>query len=219
MKKFAYLFLAVLVVPFFTSCGPKKPEKSIESLKAAYNGESTASAKYAKFAEKAREEGFDTLAVMFDATSKAEAVHAGNHKKALEKLGDSVSAPVIGEFVVMSTAENLADAIKGETYEIDSMYPGFIAIAEAEQAVDAKKSFTWALDTEKKHKMFYQKALEAVNANNEKTLTTSWSVCPVCGNTYESATLPEACDFCMTKKDQFITFQFVAPIVMEEVAK
>ncbi len=213
MKKFSYLILLISVISFLTGCGTKKPVKSIEALKEVYNGESTASAKYAKFAEKAREEGFDTLSVMFEATSKAEAIHAENHKKALLKLGDSVGAPVIGEFIVLSTAENLADAIKGETYEINSMYPGFIVTAEAEQAVDAKKSFTWALDTEKKHLQFYQKALDAINTGSEKTLSIAWSVCPVCGNTYESATLPEACDFCMTPKDKFISFQ-----AQEEIA-
>jgi len=66
-----------------------KPVKTIENLKAAYNGESTASAKYAAFAEKAKAEGLDTVAVMFLATSKAEAIHAANHLKVLEKLGET----------------------------------------------------------------------------------------------------------------------------------
>ena len=70
-------------------CAPK-PVKTIENLKAAYNGESTASAKYAAFAEKAKVEGFDTVAVMFLATSKSESIHAGNHLKVLEKLGVKV---------------------------------------------------------------------------------------------------------------------------------
>ena len=96
----------------------------MENLKAAYNGESTASAKYAAFAEKAKEEGLDTVAVMFLATSKAEAIHAANHLKVLVKLGEKIEDPQIGSFTVLSTAENLADAIKGESYEIETMYPG-----------------------------------------------------------------------------------------------
>ena len=135
-----------------------KPVKTIENLKAAYNGESTASAKYAAFAEKAKAEGFDTVAVMFLATSKAEAIHAANHLKVLEKLGDKIEGPQIGTFDVMSTTENLADAIKGETYEIETMYPGFISAAETEKVSDAVKSFTWANDTEKKHQAFYKKS-------------------------------------------------------------
>jgi rubrerythrin len=184
----------------------QKPLKSIENLKAAYNGESTASAKYAAFAEKAKSEGFDTVAVMFLATSKAEAIHAANHKKVLEKLGEKIEGPQIGTFNVMSTAENLLDAIKGETYEIETMYPEFIGIAEKEKCTDGKKSFTWAFDTEKKHQLFYKNALSALNAGGEKNLAAHWYVCPVCGNTFDEPSVSSACDFCMTKKEKFILF-------------
>ncbi|MBK8884674.1 MAG: rubrerythrin family protein [Bacteroidales bacterium] len=184
----------------------QKPVKSIENLKAAYNGESTASAKYAAFAEKAKAEGFDTVAVMFLATSKAEAIHAANHLKVLEKLGEKVEGPEIGAFVVLSTAENLDDAMKGETYEVETMYPGFIAAAESEKVKDAVKSFSWAVDTEKKHQAFYKKALDALNSGGESGLPLNWLVCPVCGNTYDLGSVTTACDFCMTNKEKFIAF-------------
>jgi len=205
MKTVARLFTFVLAMGLICSCATK-PVKSIENLKAAYNGESTASAKYAAFAEKAKEEGLDTVAVMFQATSKSEAIHAANHLKVLEKLGVKLEGPQIGTFDVMSTTENLADAIKGETHEIETMYPGFIAEAEKEKCADAVKSFTWALDTEKKHQAFYKTALEALNGGGEKGLPLNWAVCPVCGNTYDQASVPSACDFCMTSKEKFIVF-------------
>lgn len=195
----------VLAIGLITSCAPN-PVKTIENLKAAYNGESTASAKYAAFAEKAKAEGLDTVAVMFLATSKAEAIHAANHLKVLEKLGEKVAGPQIGAFDVLSTSENLADAIKGETHEVNSMYPEFIAAAEKEKSSDAVKSFTWAIDTEKKHQTFYNTALAAVSAGGEKNLPVNWLVCPVCGNTYDAGTVTEACDFCMTAKEKYITF-------------
>jgi rubrerythrin len=206
MRKILFILFAALVAGFMVSCNSAKPVKTIENLKAAYNGESTASAKYARFAEKAVEEGFDTVAKMFMATSKAEAVHAENHKKVLEKLGVQVDAPVIGTFEVLTTVENLGDAIKGETYEIETMYPGFIAVADSESVPDATKSFTWALDTEKKHQQFYQNALNALSAGGEQTLAVVWYVCPVCGNTYDQFTVKEACDFCKTKKEKFLVF-------------
>ena len=205
MKTFARLIMLSLASALIFGCTPN-PVKTIENLKAASNGESTASTKYAAFAEKAMEEGFDTIAVMFRATSKAEAIHAANHKKVLVKLGVTVVDPQIGTFSVMSTAENLADAIKGETYEIETMYPEFIASAEKEKSKDAIKSFTWAHDTEKKHQAFYKKALETLNGGNETGLPLKWMVCPVCGNTYDLASLKEACDFCMTKREKFIAF-------------
>jgi rubrerythrin len=195
---FSALILAI-------GCAPK-PVKTIENLKAAYNGESTASAKYAAFAEKAKAEGLDTIAVMFLATSKAEAIHAANHLKVLEKLGEKIAGPQIGAINVLSTAENLTDAMKGETYELTTMYPEFIAAAENEKSKDAVKSFTWALDTEKKHQVFYNTALAALSAGGEKTLASNWFVCPVCGNTYDAATVAKACDFCLTAKEKYLTF-------------
>jgi rubrerythrin len=205
MKTFARLIMLTFATGLIFGCAPN-PGKTIENLKAAYNGESTASAKYAAFAEKAKAEGFDTVAVMFQATSKAESIHAANHLKVLVKLGIKVDGPQIGTFNVMSTAENLSDAIKGETYEVETMYPGFIAAAETEKVKDAVKSFTWANDTEKKHQAFYKKALDTINSGRENGLPFNWMVCPVCGNTYDLASTPTACDFCMTAKEKFIAF-------------
>jgi rubrerythrin len=205
MKTVIRLTLIAVIIGLVYGCG-QKPAKTIENLKAAYNGESTASAKYAAFAEKAKTEGFDTIAVMFLATSKAEAIHATNHKKVLEKLGEKIEGPQIGTFNSLSTSENLNDALKGETYEIDSMYPGFIETAKKEKSTDAVKSFTWAFDTEKKHQAFYKSALDAINAGGEKTLPVQWFVCPVCGNTYNATAVSSSCDFCMTPKDKFVVF-------------
>jgi len=184
-----------------------KPVKSIEGLKAAYNGESTASAKYAKFAEAADKEGLTNIAKMFRATSKAETIHAGNHKKVLVKLGVTVGDPEIGKFDVKTTAENLVDASKGETYEMMTMYPDFIKSAEAEKENGAKKSFRWAMDTEKKHNAFYQKALESLKAGTEKSLPGEWYVCPVCGNTYDANSVKALCDFCGTPKAKYEVFK------------
>ena len=205
MKTIIRLFAFTLAIGLITSCSPK-PVKTIENLKAAYNGESTASAKYAAFAEKAKAEGFDNVAVMFLATSKAEAIHAGNHLKVLEKLGEKITGPQIGKFEVLSTVENIADGIKGETYEVETMYPEFIAVAEKEKSSDAVKSFTWAFDTEKKHENFYKTAMAVVANGGEKTLPAKWLVCPVCGNTFNEATVTAKCDICMTPKEKFISF-------------
>jgi rubrerythrin len=205
MKTTIKLMMFVLVMGLISSCS-QKPVKTIENLKVAYNGESTASFKYAAFADKAKAEGFDTVAIMFMATSKAEAIHADNHKKVLEKLGEKIEGPQIGAYNVLSTIENIADAGKGEEYEIDVMYPLYIAAAEKEKVNDAVKSFTWAIETEKKHRTFYLTALDALNSGGEKNLPAKWFVCPVCGNTYDLGSVAPACDFCMTPKEQFIGF-------------
>jgi len=201
MKKNS-LLIPVLAILVLVGCQPK-PVKTIENLKAGIIGETTASAKYKAFADKAREEGLDTIAKLFDAASQAEAIHAANHNKVLEELGEKIEN-FTPEFEVKTTAENLQAAIDGESYEIATMYPEFIAAAKAENIEKAVKSFTWAIDTERKHEDFYSKALEALNQNKENTLSFEYVVCPVCGNTYEKATMDLNCAFCQTSSDKYI---------------
>jgi len=201
MKKF--LFFAAMGIIALASCTGPKPVKTIENLKAGIKGETTASAKYAAFAQKAKEEGNDTIAKLFEAASKAESIHAANHTKVLEELGEKMEA-FKPEFEVKTTAENLQEAIKGETYETATMYPKFLEEAKAEKVEKAVKSFTWAFDTEKKHQEFYTAASEALKAHTQSTLPFVYAVCPVCGNTYDNAKVDEKCAFCQTSKDKFI---------------
>ena len=200
--------LSILLVLFFIAgnqifAGPE--DQTIANLKEAFKGESTASAKYAAYADQAKKEGFLQIGIMFSATSKAEAIHAENHKKVLEKMGQKL-VPVKPDFVVKSTRENLEDAIKGETYEMTTMYPGFIAAAKAESATDAVKSLRWAMDTEKKHQLMYQAALTALNGKLTHTLPKIYWVCPKCGNTYNEIKPEASCSFCSTSNTKFIRF-------------
>ncbi len=201
MKNIFVIALVSLIV--FTGCNQSKPIKTIENLKAGIKGETTASAKYSAFAQKAREEGHEAVAKLFEAASKAESIHAANHTKVLDALGVKMEE-FKPEFMVKSTAENLQAAIEGESYETETMYPQFLTDAKAEKVEPAEKSFTWAFDTEKKHLQFYKNALNALNAKKEPQLPTGYAVCPVCGNTYDNATVDEKCAFCQTSKKKFI---------------
>jgi rubrerythrin len=187
----------------FTNCNQPKPVKTIENLKAGIKGELTASGRYTAFAMKAREDANFNIATLFDAASKAEAIHAANHLKVLKSMGEKFEA-FTPKIEVGTTAENLQVAIDGETYESTTMYPQFLADAKAENAEKAIKSFTWAFDTEKKHQQFYTEALRALNMTAENTLPSLYAVCPVCGNTYDRAKLDGKCSFCQTKKEKFI---------------
>jgi rubrerythrin len=204
MKKTLSIIAALVFISGLVSFAGNA-DKTIANLKEAFKGESTASAKYAAYAEQAKKEGFVTIAIMFEATSKAEAIHATNHKTVLEKMGQKVD-PVKPVFTVLTTKENLVDALKGESYEIASMYPGFIATAKSEEAKDAAKSFGWAMDTEKKHQTIYKNALVALNEKNENSLPKIYWVCPKCGNTYDIPKPTGECGLCGTASSKFIKF-------------
>jgi rubrerythrin len=204
MKKTTLFLLAIVFLSGIKSFAGDN-DKTIENLKAAFKGESTASAKYAAFAEQAKKEGLLQIAAMFQATSGAEKIHAANHQIVLVKLGQKTDA-VKPEFTVKTTRENLEEAIKGESYEMTTMYPGFIATSTSENVPGASKSFRWAMETEKKHRLMYQEAFDALNAKKVNTLSSIYYVCPKCGNTYATAKPESSCSFCSTKKDKFIRF-------------
>ncbi len=177
---------------------------TVKNLQAAYVGESTASAKYAAFSKKAREEGYLRVALLFEAASKAESIHASNHKAVLNQLGGSV--PKLNpQIEVKSTMENLKAAFEGESYEISTMYPDFLKKAQEEKMQLALISLNYAYKTEMKHKEMYKKAIEALKSGNEKSLPEVYSVCSTCGNTYDSKA-PERCGISMTPQERFIKF-------------
>ena len=203
------LVVAVLTVFMFSTLGfaanPPAKSATVSDLKAAITGETTASAKYAAYAKKAKEEGHSQIALLFEAASKAENIHAGNHRAALEQLGESMDK-VDPKFEVKSTKENLQDAIKGESYEVATMYPGFIKTANKAKINIALISFNYAYQVEKKHKALYENALKQLLDGKENTLASKYMVCATCGNTYDGEA-PARCGISMTPRERFITIQ------------
>lgn len=178
-------------------------QKTVENLKAAITGESTAATKYAAYAVKAGKEGYPLIQKLFEAASKAESIHAVNHNKVLEKLGAKM--PVLNiQLEVGTTAENLKDAIAGETHEFEAMYPEFIAVAEEEGQKAAVRSFTWATEAEKEHANFYAVALKALETGDMSVLPKQYYICLTCGDTFNSLEGVEACPLCGVKADKFL---------------
>jgi rubrerythrin len=211
------LIIATIGCLVITSCDNKKTEvktttkehmdagtKTIENMQSAYKGEKTATAKYEAFSKKAEEEGYHNIALLYNAVSAAENIHAINHKAVIEDAGGTV--PVITpEYKVKTTKENLSDDINGEAYEAKTMYPDFLKTAETADNQIAFLSLTYAMKTELKHKFFFEQALGDINSNTLNSLPSKYFVCPACGNTYTTA--PKHCDFSLTEREKFIVFQ------------
>ncbi|MDD2799410.1 MAG: rubrerythrin family protein [Bacteroidales bacterium] len=173
-----------------------------QNMQDAFKGETTASAKYAEYSKKAESEGYHEIALLFKAASTSEKIHANNHKAVLE--GDGQTVPEIKpEFTVNSTKENLADAIKGEGYEISTMYPDFLKNANIAGNQLSLVSLNYAYKTEQKHKPLYEKALAAIENNTVKSLAKVFYICPTCGNTYDGSA-PKRCGISMTSSEKFI---------------
>ena len=138
--------------------------KTEQNLMDAFAGESQANRRYLAFAKKADKDGFPQAAKLFRAA--AEASNRGAHTH-LKTLG-----------AIKSTAENLKEAIAGETHEFNSMYPAMIAEAETEGNKAAVRTFTYANEVEKVHAALYQKALDSLE---KPSAVESYYVCSVCG--------------------------------------
>jgi rubrerythrin len=201
--KIAIRFAAVAaVVAVVVSAGwAAVPTKTIKNLKAAFAGETTAFSKYTQYAKKAETEGQVYAASLFRAAARSEGYHARNHRKVLDTLGISVS-PAKYDGKVGTTSANLADAKKGESFERDTMYPGYIATAKAEGATDAVRSFTYALGAEKEHARFYTAALKDLQGS-AKPAAAVFYVCPVCGQTFKTSA-PASCPICTTSRTRFV---------------
>lgn len=187
-----------------TTAGNVQDAKALNlaEMQEAFKGETTASAKYAAYSTKAEAEGYHEIALLFAAASTSEKTHANNHKAVLEDAGQPI--PVITPvYTVKSTKENLNDAITGETYEITTMYPKFITDANAVGNKLSLLSLNYAYKTEQKHKVYYEKALAALENNNVKSLPSIYYVCTTCGNTYET-TAPKRCGISMTSSEKFV---------------
>ena len=155
-----------------------------KNLSDAFAGESQANRKYLAFAKQADKEGHPQVARLFRAAAEAETVHAHAH---LRTLGG-----------IKGTAENLEEAIAGETHEFKNMYPAMIEVAKQEGNKGAERSFSYANAVEKVHASLYQKALDSLGNQEE----TNYYVCSVCGYTCEKEP-PETCPVCGSKSKAF----------------
>ncbi len=169
-----------------------KGSKTEQNLLAAFAGESQARNKYTYFASKAKKDGYEQIAAIFEETANNEKEHAKMWFKELHG----------GE--VPSTVENLLAAAEGENYEWTDMYEGFAKTAEEEgfKAIAAK--FRAVGEIEKHHEERYRKLLK--NIEDEVVFSsdgdTIW-ICRNCGHVVVGPKAPEVCPVCNHPKSYF----------------
>ena len=169
-----------------------KGTKTEANLQAAFAGESQARNKYSYIASKAKKEGYEQIAAIFEETANNEKEHAKMWFKLLHG----------GE--VPTTAENLLAAAEGENYEWTDMYDTFAKEAEEEGFKQIAYLFKAVAAIEKTHEERYRKLL----ANVEGELVFSrdgdmvW-VCRNCGHIMVGKKAPELCPVCRHPKAYF----------------
>ena len=161
-----------------------------KNLWEAFAGESQARNKYTYFASKAKKEGYEQIAALFEVTANNEKEHAKMWFKELEGIG--------------STAQNLAEAAAGANYEWTDMYAGFAETAEAEGFLDLAAKFRMVAAIEKRHEERYRALLHNVQTAQvfEKSEVKVWE-CRNCGHIVVGTKAPELCPTCAHPKSYF----------------
>ena len=169
-----------------------KGSKTEQNLMTAFAGESQARNKYTYFASKARKDGYEQIAAIFEETANNEKEHA----KIWFKLLNGGEVP--------TTTENLKAAADGENYEWTDMYSEFAKTAKEEGFDHIAFLFEGVAKIEKEHEERYRKLLK--NIEDEVVFSgdgdTIW-ICRNCGHVVIGKKAPEVCPVCSHKKSYF----------------
>ncbi|MBQ3142303.1 MAG: rubrerythrin family protein [Bacilli bacterium] len=162
-----------------------KGSRTEANLMAAFAGESQARNKYDYYASKAKKDGFEQIAAIFEETARNEKEHAKLWFKQLH--GGEVPA----------TMDNLVDAANGENYEWTEMYKEFAEVAKEEGFDEIARLFEGVAAIEKEHEERYLKLLD--NVKNDKVFhkeeETVW-ICRNCGHVYRGKDALKLCPIC-----------------------
>ena len=168
-----------------------KGSRTEANLWAAFAGESQARNKYTYFASKAKKDGYNQIAAIFEETANNEKEHAKIWFKLLNGIG--------------TTEENLAAAAEGENYEWTDMYATFAKEAREEGFDKIAGLFEGVAAIEKEHEERYRKLLENVEGGLvfSRDNDTIW-MCGNCGHIHIGKKAPEVCPVCDHPKAHFL---------------
>ena len=161
-----------------------KGSQTEKNLQTAFAGESQARNKYTYFASKAKKDGYEQIAAIFEETANNEKEHA---KKWFKLLNGGIG----------TTEENLKAAAEGENYEWTDMYDGFAKTAREEGFDAIAKLFEGVAAIEKHHEERYRKLLK--NIEDKVVFSRDgdciWQ-CANCGHVVVGKNAPEICPVC-----------------------
>lgn len=168
-----------------------KGTKTEANLRTAFSGESEARNKYTYYASKAKKDGFNQIAAIFEETANNEKEHA---KMWFKLLNGGIG----------TTAENLLDAAEGENYEWTDMYATFAKEAREEGFDQIADLFDGVAAVEKEHEERYRKLLANVEGDLvfSKDNDVIWQ-CANCGHICIGKKAPDVCPVCAHPQSYF----------------
>ena len=167
-----------------------KGSKTEANLMAAFAGESQARNKYDYYASRAKKDGYEQIAAIFQETALNEKEHAQMWFKLVEGIGD--------------TKANRLAAAAGEHEEWTDMYKRFAEEAEAEGFADIALKFRKVAEVEAQHEARYRKLVQNIETGEVwvRVGKNRWQ-CRNCGAIIEAEQAPEKCPVCDHPKAYF----------------
>ena len=169
-----------------------KGSKTEKNLQEAFAGESQARNKYTYFASKARKDGYEAIASIFEETAANEKEHA------------KIWFKYLNGGAVPGTAANLAAAAEGENFEWTDMYARMAREAREEGFPEIAEKFEGVAAIEKAHEERYRKLLD--NVQKERVFSKDGDViwqCSNCGHIVIGNKAPEECPVCNHPQSYF----------------
>lgn len=168
-----------------------KGTKTEQNLMTAFAGESQARNKYTYYASKAKKDGYEQIAAIFEETANNEKEHAKMWFKLLHGG-------------IPDTVANLADAAAGENYEWTDMYATFAKEAEEDGFDEIARQFRGVAAIEKTHEERYRKLLANIDGGIvfSRDGDAVWE-CRNCGHIHIGKMAPEVCPVCAHPKAYF----------------
>ena len=169
-----------------------KGSKTEQNLMTAFAGESQARNKYTYFASKAKKDGYEQIAAIFEETANNEKEHAKMWFKELH--GGAVP----------STIDNLIDAANGENYEWTDMYKDFAETARNEGFTRIAFLFEEVAKIEKEPEERYRKLISNINEGLvfSRDGDKIWQ-CRNCGHIVIGKEAPKVCPVCAHPQSYF----------------
>jgi rubrerythrin len=167
-----------------------------KNLLTAFAGESQARNRYTYFAGKARKEGFEQVAAIFEETAGHEKEHAKRLFKFLEGGEVTISA-AFPAGIIGSTLENLKASAAGENHEHTDMYPTFARVARDEGFQDIASVFEAIAVAEAYHERRYLALAKRIADGTvfAQAKQVVWK-CRNCGYNHQGTAAPESCPAC-----------------------
>jgi rubrerythrin len=179
------------------------------NLLKAFAGESMARNKYTYYAKRARQEGCEWIARVFEETADNERAHAEREFELMKGQVEMTNTYDIHS--IGSTVENLKNAAAGEKYEWSSMYPDFEKTAREDGDRTAATVFKEISEVEEKHEERYTKLAERLEAGRlfkTDDPNAEWK-CLNCGYVHKGKDAPDTCPACAKPQGFYMQLNFV----------